>query len=753
MTNKFFRRLTFAGLALTASACGTSPTPFTEEVGPKVEATDVHEAVSQLANVQVVNVAAEGTPTFVRGNLGKAEKTLHAMGVSSLDASLKSALPGVAKLFRLDAANLVFLRSNRDAFGNSFARYAQTKNGLPVVGAELLLHVNRDGEIFAANGSARDGAVLSPTPRLSEARAQAAARQDAALSGSSVQGTGRLVYLRSSVDQELYLAYEQRVSGGERAGLPVNELVYVDANSGVILDRHSFVHSAINRKVYTANNGTSTPGTLKRSEGGAATGDSALDTNYDKLGETYNCYKNNFGRDSFDNAGAALISTVHYSRNYVNAYWDGTQMVYGDGDNSTSISLAIDADVTTHELTHAVTERTSNLTYSGQSGGLNEGMSDIFAAYCQSYKDSLGNGGTWTTTNEVFMIGEAIWTPGTSGDALRYMYDPKKDGASLDYAPDFTSSTDVHYSSGVPNLAFTLLSRGGTHPRGKTTVNVTGIGTDKAGRIFYEANTNCLTASSNYAAAKSCTETKATALYGATVAASVTQAWEAVGVGGTTTPPTCTPVTLSNGVAVTGISAATGAQKCYSLAVPSGASNLKFDTSGGTGDSDMYMKFGSAPTTSTYDCRPYAGGNAENCTVASPSTGTYYVMLNAYAAFSGVQLVGSYSTGGSSGSALTNGVETGSYTGTAGTWKCWTLTVPSGKSSVVFAQTGKSGTTGDADLYVRQGSAPTTTTYSCRPYLSGSTESCTITSPTAGTWYACSYGYSAYSAVTMKGTY
>ena len=94
--------------------------------------------------------------------------------------------------------------------------------------------------------------------------------------------------------------------------------------------------------------------------------------NYDMLGATYNCYQTLFGRDSYDNAGATLISTVHYGTNYVNAYWDGTQMVYGDGDGVDSIELGKDVDVTVHELTHAVTDTESDLIYSGESGGLNE---------------------------------------------------------------------------------------------------------------------------------------------------------------------------------------------------------------------------------------------------------------------------------------------------------------------------------------------------------------------------------------------
>ncbi len=125
-----------------------------------------------------------------------------------------------------------------------------------------------------------------------------------------------------------------------------------------------------------------------------------------------------------------------------------------------------------------------------------------------------------------------------------------------------------------------------------------------------------------------------------------------------------------------------------------------------------------------------------------------------YSSASGMSLVGSYTTGsGGGGNVLTSGVESAQYSGSSSSWTCFTLSVPSGKTSLVFNQTGKTGNSGDADLYVKFGSQPTTTSYNCRPYLSGNTESCTISNPSAGTWYACSYGYSTYTAVTMKGTY
>jgi serine protease len=118
-------------------------------------------------------------------------------------------------------------------------------------------------------------------------------------------------------------------------------------------------------------------------------------------------------------------------------------------------------------------------------------------------------------------------------------------------------------------------------------------------------------------------------------------------------PPPPPGGTLSNGVPVTGLSATTGNSLNYTMVVPAGASNLRFVTSGGTGDMDMYVKFGSAPTDTSYDCRPYANGNAETCNIATAQAGTYYVRLKAYSSFSGVSVTGSYTTGGGGGSAQT----------------------------------------------------------------------------------------------------
>ncbi len=205
---------------------------------------------------------------------------------------------------------------------------------------------------------------------------------------------------------------------------------------------------------------------------------------------------------------------------------------------------------------------------------------------------------------------------------------------------------------------------------------------------------------------------------------------------------------LQNGVAETGLSASTGNELNYTMTVPAGASDLSFAISGGTGDADIYVKFGSAPTTSSYDCRPYKSGNNETCNFTSPQTGTYYVMVRAYSSFSGVSLTGSYTEPGSGGGGGGgNTISDTNISASTGQWVDYTINVPAGTSRLTADIWGGSG---DADLYVRFGNYPTTSSYNCRPYKVGNNENCTINNPSAGTWYISIRAYSSFSGVNME---
>jgi len=169
----------------------------------------------------------------------------------------------------------------------------------------------------------------------------------------------------------------------------------------------------------------------------------------------------------------------------------------------------------------------------------------------------------------------------------------------------------------------------------------------------------------------------------------------------------------------------------------------------------MYVQIGSKPTLTTYQCRPYINGNSETCTITNPAAGTWWVMLNGYAAYSGVTLKGTYAASGGGGGGtsgdpyLTNGVAVTGVSGATSSAQYWRITTPAGKTLKVSI----SGGTGDADLYTRFGSRPTTSTYSCRPYLNGNSESCTTSSTQAGDYYVMIRGYKTYSGVSLIASY
>jgi vibriolysin len=326
-----------------------------------------------------------------------------------------------------------------------------------------------------------------------------------------------------------------------------------------------------------------------------------------------------------------LVSRVHYSVNYNNAFWDGSQMTYGDGDGVTFIPLSQDADVVAHELTHGVTERSSNLVYSNESGALNEALSDIFGALVDRQEGATGA--------DIWLLGEDIYTPATPGDGLRVMNDPAAAGDYDWYPTRYTGTSDnggVHWNSGIANLAFVLLVEGGTHPRGKSSVVVPGIGFSAAADIFYAANTACLTSSSNFKAMRYCTADNAGAN-----AAAVHLAWDAVGV-----PVNTLPIVLTDGTPLSGQSGSTGDEQQYTLDVAAGASTLTFTTAGNNGDADLYVRFGAEATTATYDCNSISSTSNESCSFNNPSAGTWYAMVHAWSSYSNLTVTGTTGGGG-----------------------------------------------------------------------------------------------------------
>lgn len=210
------------------------------------------------------------------------------------------------------------------------------------------------------------------------------------------------------------------------------------------------------------------------------------------------------------------------------------------------------------------------------------------------------------------------------------------------------------------------------------------------------------------------------------------------------------PGELDNGVPVTGVSGAAGSQQHWTITVPSGASNLEISIAGGTGDADLYVRRGAQPTTSTYDCRPWRNGNNESCTFSSPQAGVYHVMVRGYQSFSGVTLTGSYQGGSGGGNQLQNGVPVAGLSGAASSERRFTFNVPAGARNLVLRISGGSG---DADLYVRRGAPPTTSSYDCRPYRAGNNETCSAAVPQSGTYHVMVRGFRSYSGVTLTASH
>jgi Zn-dependent metalloprotease len=260
--------------------------------------------------------------------------------------------------------------------------------------------------------------------------------------------------------------------------------------------------------------------------------------------QTWSYYNAKHGRNSFNNAGAIIKSYVHYSKNYVNAFWDGSRMTYGDGDGVTYGPL-VSLDICGHEITHGVTTYSANLTYSNESGALNESFSDIFGECIENYAKG---------TND-WLMGCDIGLTGCG--AFRSMANPNLYGDPDTYKGTnwYTGTGDnggVHYNSGVQNKWFYILCKGesGTNDKGLS-YNVTGIGMEKAAKISYRNLTVYLTASSDYAAARAGSIKAATDIYGATSTETIATglAWDAVGVyapGPDVTPPSAPTLSSSS---------------------------------------------------------------------------------------------------------------------------------------------------------------------------------------------------------------
>ncbi|MER5482243.1 M4 family metallopeptidase [Streptomyces sp. NPDC002812] len=545
------RRATTAGALVAAAALLA--------VGIQTGSANADATASQAVSVAQVNPGAEN-------------RALSASERATLLAEANSTTVQAAKALGLGGTEKLVVRDVvKDADGTTHTTYERTYDGIPVLGGDLTVHAKggvtksvtkaTNAEIKVADTNA------TVTPASAEGLAVSSANAEGSKDAKASKAARKVIWAASGVP---VLAFETVVGGIQHDGTPSELHVVTNAKTGAKITQWQAIETGVgntmysgqvtlgtsasgsnftltdagrgNHKTYDLNGGTGS-GTGTLFTGPDDTWGNGLPSNRETAGAdahygaqlTWDYYKNVHGRNGLRNDGVAPYTRVHYGNAYVNAFWSDSCfcMTYGDGTGNAKPLTSI--DVAAHEMTHGLTSVTGNMTYSGESGGLNEATSDIMAAAVEFNANN---------TNDVgdYLVGEKIDIRG-NGTPLRYMDKPSKDGSSKDAWYSGIGSIDVHYSSGPANHWYYLASEGS----GAKVVNgvsydsptsdglpVTAIGRDAASKIWFRALTvGYFKSTTNYADARVQTLKAAADLYGA---GSVTynnaaNAWAAINVG------------------------------------------------------------------------------------------------------------------------------------------------------------------------------------------------------------------------------
>lgn len=745
--------------------------------------------LSGLAAAIGVSIAATTAQAATRSDL-------HLQDLGQLHVQYKAivAKQGVAsmahtrheQLLAVDAKTFLVMKAANRGNGVTNYRYTQTWLGIPVYGDTIVVSEDAAGNVRRLYGSlVKDIKLPTIVPTLSADQALDKAKnewlgQDVAAYRLENVKTNLVVY--PSARDIAHLAYAVDFFADTAVGTPTRPVVIVDALTGVVLEKrenlqtseHTGTGPGGNAKVgkygygvaetggvavydfldvtrssgtctmqndrvktYTMNNTTTTATLVSYACPTAPFRFDEADVNgaYAPINDAHH-----FGSVAFDMyqsylgispLAIQLQQRVHYSTGYDNAFWNGIGMTYGDG--AATFYPLVSLDVTAHEISHGFTEQNSGLIYAGQTGGINEAFSDM-AGEAAEFFDRGSND---------FKVGYDIKkATGANTDSLRYMDDPTRDGASIGNAANYTANMDVHNSSGVYNKAFYRLA---------TTV---GWDVPKAFKAFARANRDYWTSGTDFNTGACGVQSAATDLGYAV--ADVTAAFTAVGVSCASAGAGATQI--FDAVPVAGISGATNNSKYYYIDVPAAQGQLVVTTAGGTGDMDLYVKYGgmSSPVDNDYDCRPYLTGNNETCTIPMPRAGRYYILLHGYSAYAGVTLTGDYSVAGApSITTLTKNTAAAVGTVSSGAYKYYKFTVPAGAVNLTFALTDGPGQSGDADAYISMDPLPTNAIYQFAANAGGNNanELATVNWPQAGDYYIAVHAYNAINGYTVTADY
>lgn len=477
-------------------------TAFLLSIQPGVLANPTAITSLQSSGVTIEKHERNGKVSFIGSNSPngiKLPSTFSSLAANSQEKA-RDFVRAYAPLFGVDKPNTDL--AAKKAFildSQPVVKYQQLYNGIPVFAAEINVNLDKSGNLLSMSGEAAPDLTLSTTAKVSAAQALNTAlkivQKQYKLSASSVNATTPQlqVYQPGLIDPgdgPAKLVWFIQVT--PKAPKPIQQIVLVDAVAPERVVRSWNNNPDVRtRQTYTASETNTLPGILLCNEtttgSGCTTGNNDSTKAHVYAGNTYNFYLNNHGRDGIDGYGLPIISTVQFYDSSVcpNAFWDGNQMVYCD-------SLVVD-DVVGHELTHGVTQYTSNLFYYYQSGAMNESFSDVWGEFID-----LTNGQGNDSSAVRWKIGEDIPTS-LFGGPIRDMKNPPLYGnpdkmTSSNYYKGSDDNGGVHTNSGINNKAVYLMTDGGTF-NGQT---ITGIGITKVAKIYYKVQTTLLTSGSSY---------------------------------------------------------------------------------------------------------------------------------------------------------------------------------------------------------------------------------------------------------------
>lgn len=515
--------------------------------------TSSEKLMEQMNLEQKLIEKDKDVPLFLSGKLSK-DKIKN-------DKDVKEFLKANKELFKIDShKELTLLEKETDDLGMTHYKFAQAINGVPIDGAVFTVHTNENNEVIATAGQlysdaadklakSQTKASITPEKAVDLAWKEIDLTENETNIGQEHQDElSNLENTQVKKDLVIYhregtytLTYKVQLQFIEPYG--ANWQIFVNAKDGSVVDAYNAVNDAATTgtgygvlgdsktlntyssggtyylydvtkpmngviETFTAQNRSTYPGARSVDSNNAWTSSSQradVDAHF-YAGKVYDYFLNTHGRNSFDNNGATIRSTVHYGRNYNNAFWNGSQMVYGDGDGSVFAPLSGALDVVAHELTHAVTDRSASLEYRNQSGALNESFSDVFGYFLDP---------------QDYLMGEDVYTPGQAGDALRSLSNPAQFGQPEhmnQYVNTTSDNGGVHTNSGIPNKA--------------AYYTISSIGKTQAEKIYYRALTVYLTPTSNFSYARAALLQSAADLYGSGSSAynAVKSAWDRVGV-------------------------------------------------------------------------------------------------------------------------------------------------------------------------------------------------------------------------------